>query len=406
MDDARTQSIERAAGVQRVAVLEDLAAGLLEARAGHDVLDAIGAELQVLAATRLQAAALATAKGELVELGAEFADPGTLPSIVCLAESLDAVQDRAIVQGQELGGLCERTVPIEHALSVLETELLDLVQREAARLGGETSLGNEATDRGSAAPEDILLAKVIEARAENQRLQQCRWSREVRAVASSTQTMDGCRTPGLRRKGVLAESVAYDTAHVDFFAVLNEALAHCGPGFSDAIPRLIPSLDLQNASLAESIIQGFEYLEQLARIGTGEVNDRRSASMQAGAEMARSDMLAQQTTPHLLPPATGTSPLLQSRLSGVLLDGRPSRTSISVSPGDALRCQLPISSASAMSERYNLHKRDAPAANDFVRGSPLTSPAFSTVEFAKASGHREGLRANDFDLWGLPQSYM
>merc|ERR1711908_113052 len=71
-----------------------------------------------------------------------------------------------------------------------------------------------------------------------------------------------------------------DVAHarVDFFSVLSDALARCEPAFSEAIPALVPNLDSQNSSLAESMTRGFEYLEQLARIGSGEANEKAVSS--------------------------------------------------------------------------------------------------------------------------------
>merc|ERR1719253_64128 len=112
-------------------------------------------------------------------------------------------------------------------------------------------------------PDEVLLARVREARAENRHLRQCRWSREVKAVAASSSSRLLERPPpimsGLERRGVvkpIPEPLAASShCHTDFSAALGDALARCGPGFKHALPRLIPKLDSHNASLAESLIQ-------------------------------------------------------------------------------------------------------------------------------------------------------
>lgn len=294
-------TIESAARAHRDAVLRDLAADLLDVRAGREALSEITGEMEALMATRMQSDALATAKGEFVELGAEFADPRALPSIVCLAEMVDAVQARAHLNDKELGVLCEQIAPLDQTLTLLETELLELAegevghqvhmdalpefqQRVMARPSEELSdplhdMQTSVSRTGHGVAEDVLLAKVEEARAENRQLRQCRWLRDVRVAGAANGHTSQLQASVHSRVGLdYAGSCTAGSSHsrVQFFTVLQESLARCSPGFLDALPRLIPRLDPQNASLAESLIRGFEYSEQLARIGAGEVRTQSS----------------------------------------------------------------------------------------------------------------------------------
>lgn len=211
-------------------------------------------------------------------------------------------------------------------------------------------------DHGMAAGPNSILEALVAARAENAALRRCLWSRDVKAHCRSGG--EGDTSELSPRSRLVPQQLGTPVGGAGgLFPALEDALQRCRPGLCSTLQELTPSLHPEAASLAQSVIQSLDYLRQLTRMGIGEFRDRKL--------------------------------FIGSALSS---PGHLSSTACRLRPVSPQEVAWPLSSQLSLSASEP--------------GPSMRVPS----TFGGLSGRADGISGhggtNEFDLWGLPSSYL